>query len=129
MEVVIEKCLAEAGINCADGVRRLNESETLYLKLLKKFLLDKSYEYFLTCVNNGQNKDAWVYLHALKGLSANLSFVTLHNACVKTELELLDEKFTTSLQELDECYNTAKAAIQTAIEIDSQKEKDSLFIL
>lgn len=88
MDPTFEKSLNRAGIDVADGILRMSESEPLYTKLLIKFLSDKNYSRFFDSLDGGDEAQALIYIHALKGLAANLSMRSLNAECVKVEAEL-----------------------------------------
>lgn len=82
MEKKLEDALVGAGVDIRTGIERTAGNEALYLKLLNKFLQDQNYERFLSAAAQDDLQTARIHIHALKGLSANLSLMELYQECV-----------------------------------------------
>ncbi len=87
LEIKLKEQLAGAGMNVEDGVERVSGNEALYIKLLKKFPNDKNYERFVESMKSGAHDDAAIYMHTLKGLSANLGMNKLYEYCCEADAD------------------------------------------
>lgn len=72
--------LFKAGINTAEGLKRLNNDMPLYEDLLKKFTEDSCFQELCAALNANDCPTAFEAAHSLKGISANLSLKRLHEA-------------------------------------------------
>ncbi|MCK4699051.1 MAG: response regulator, partial [Bacteroidales bacterium] len=72
------------GIDIEDGLRRINNNKTLYLKLLTKF--SKNYSGFIRELKGklleGRTEEAERMVHTIKGVSGNISATDLYNYAV-----------------------------------------------
>ncbi len=103
--------LHAAGIEYRDGLKRMNGSEALYIKLLKKFVGDSNYAGFMANMEAGDGVQAAMHLHALKGLVANLSMTQLHAECVAAEASLRSGETVKNMDRLCESYDSVVKAI------------------
>lgn len=115
MNESVEERLYAAGIDHQDGVKRLNGSEVLYLRLLGKFVGDENFAGFLACMDAGDGAQAAMHLHALKGLAANLSMTRLYRECVEAETAMRAGKNVKNMEILRESYDAVIGAI-TSVE-------------
>lgn len=88
MEEGIREKLLKADIDVEAAVERFVGQEKLFMKFLKKFTEDASYETFRTKMEAEQYDDAFEAAHALKGLCGNLSIDGLFQI-VSREVEFL----------------------------------------
>ncbi len=74
------------GLNVAEGLSRLQENETLYLKLIEKFYHSESdfVKRFNMALSTHQD-DAVRVAHTLKGVAGNLGAAALHSAAADLE--------------------------------------------
>jgi len=100
----MEERMAGAGVDIADGIERSNDNEALYIKLLKKFNNDKNYGRFMECMEKGEYGGAAVYIHTLKGLSANLGMKKLYECCRRADEEFKEGRAATNTVEISENY-------------------------
>jgi len=78
--------LRAAGVDYDEGLKRMCGSEALYQKFLNKFLEDKSIEQLRENISKGDIEGAFHAVHALKGLSGNLSLKPLYEkSCILCE--------------------------------------------
>ena len=72
------------GIDIEDGLRRINNNKTLYLKILARF--SKNYSGFIRELKGkllkGSNEEAERMVHAIKGVSGNIGATDLYNYAV-----------------------------------------------
>ncbi|MCL2677744.1 MAG: Hpt domain-containing protein [Clostridiales bacterium] len=72
-------------LNEGDAVKRLGGNKRLYLKLLKSFLGDKSFQNLQQYAAAGDRENAKMAAHTLKGLAANLSLVVLSEEAARID--------------------------------------------
>lgn len=65
--------LKNAGIDAEDAVKRFMGNESLYAKMLRKFLDDENYENLVRAIPEKNESGALTASHTLKGLCGNLS--------------------------------------------------------
>ena len=65
--------LINAGIDAQEAVKRFMGNESLYARMLGKFLDDKNYEDLVAAVNEKNESNALTASHTLKGLCGDLS--------------------------------------------------------
>lgn len=85
------KKLKEIGVDVDQVVNRLGGNESLYLKICIQFLQDKSFQQFNQAVTTKDYPNAEIWIHTLKGVSANLGFVNMELLC-STILDKLKTK-------------------------------------
>lgn len=112
MDQKLQEHLYEAGIDCADGLGRMNGSEALFAKLLAKFPKDENYQNFRMNLAEGRWEEAKRNIHALKGLSANMGMKQLYRECVETEMQLKQDAPPENLAQLDRNYQNIVMVIQ-----------------
>ena len=76
MAIDFEK-LGAAGVNVDEALARLMGNETLFLRLLQKFLADKNYAKLVNALETGDAEAALAASHTLKGVCGNLSMTAL----------------------------------------------------
>lgn len=107
MEIMIQR-LKEIGINVDNVVSRLGGNEIFYLSVCRRFQDDRNYQLFQNALVKDDFESARIYIHTLKGVSANLGFAQMELIC-KSILEDLKNNDIVSLQqhkaELSEDYN------------------------
>ncbi|HIQ83105.1 MAG TPA: Hpt domain-containing protein [Candidatus Pullichristensenella stercorigallinarum] len=69
--------LLAAGIDVDGALARLMGNETLFLRLLQKFLADKNYAKLVNALETGDAEAALAASHTLKGVCGNLSMTAL----------------------------------------------------
>lgn len=81
----LEELYKEVGGNFEDVKRRLF-NEDFIKKFVLKFKDDDTYHHLIETFNQGDYKEAFRYIHTLKGTSVNLGFDDLyHTSCDLTE--------------------------------------------
>jgi signal transduction histidine kinase/CheY-like chemotaxis protein len=80
--------LAKHGVNVADGIKRLIGNKKAYEKCLVKFVEDKNFETLSRAILEEDLPAAAQAVHALKGVSANLSMNALAEAVTDLEQAL-----------------------------------------
>lgn len=74
-----KQILKDAGIDVEGALNRFLNNEDLYMKFLMKFPEDKSFWNFCQAMQDSNCEYALKYAHTLKGLSGNLSIMTLYD--------------------------------------------------
>lgn len=105
---------ASYGIDSDEGLQRFLNQENIYIKFLKKFPDDPSYQEMLKGIEEENIEVAFQAAHTLKGVSGNLALTKLHQAtCTLVEqlrmsdMSHLDE----SLPPVKEAYEQVMACI------------------
>ena len=80
----------EVCIDLTDGLKRVGGNMTLYRRLMKLFVDGNHFENLNNELQNGNVEKAKEVAHALKGLSANLSFSKINAYTIALEAELKD---------------------------------------
>ena len=74
--LTIEK-LKAFGANAEEGLQRCMNNEAFYLKMVSRFMEDKTFEKLKASVASGDLEEAFKAAHALKGVLGNLSLTPL----------------------------------------------------
>lgn len=93
MDEKIKSELAACGIDLQSAVARLMNNEALYLRLLKKFPADKSYQELIDGLAAKDYDMAFRGAHTLKGVSGNLSMNDLMDITVVIVEKLRSENY------------------------------------
>ena len=75
--LTVEK-LKQFGANTEEGLQRCMNNEAFYLKLISRFLEDKTFDKLKMEIANGNLEEAFKAAHALKGVLGNLSLTPLY---------------------------------------------------
>lgn len=75
--LTVEK-LRQFGANVDESLQRCLNNEAFYLKLVSRFLEDKSFDKLKEEISNGNLEEAFKASHALKGVLGNLSLTPLY---------------------------------------------------
>ena len=71
--------LEEGGINVKEAMQRFMNNEQLWIKFLKKFKADSSYENLVKSIEEKEWNKAFEAAHTLKGITGNLALSKLHD--------------------------------------------------
>lgn len=82
MDANQKKILENKGFDVDGTMRRFLNNEALYIKCLKKFLDDASYEKLKEAFNEGNCNEAFKAAHTMKGLISNLGINELYNLLI-----------------------------------------------
>ncbi len=85
--------LDKLGANTGEGLSRCLGREDMYLRLVPKALNDENFEKLKSSINNGDLTTAFEAVHAIKGVSGNLSLTPIYKKA---------EELTTLLREKTE---------------------------
>lgn len=87
MDELFRKRLEENGTDVETVLKRFMGNEAMYIKFIKKFLDDKSYNDLLENITKRDYEEAFKSAHTLKGVTANLGIEPLREAASQiTEL-------------------------------------------
>lgn len=67
------------GANVDEGLQRCMNNEAFYLKLVSRFLEDKTFDKLKENIESGNLEEAFKASHALKGVLGNLSLTSLYD--------------------------------------------------
>ncbi len=73
--------LKDIGVDVSSVISRLGGNELLYLNICHKFLQDQNFQLFQRAITTKNYEVAKIYIHTLKGVSANLGFIRLEHLC------------------------------------------------
>lgn len=99
------------GIDLKNGAERFLGNQELYLHFLKQFTTDESYGKFLEAMKAGHFEQARIHIHALKGMSANLSITSLHMICTEIDAQLICDASLVDMDRIHKVYREVQAAI------------------
>lgn len=109
--------LQDAGIDVEGALSRLMNNEGFFLKMLGKFIEDKTYQSLETAYEAKDMQGVLHAAHALKGVSSNLGMTRLSDLCGQMQ-HMLEGKEDGDVDALmagiRESYSTALAAAQAA---------------
>lgn len=115
MDVIDISKLRYSGVDADGALMRFSGNTALYDKFLKKFLTDDTFIKMADFIRVKDFEEAHKCAHSLKGVTGNLGLTDLYNAC-----EALCKVLQAGVPEpIVECYNQAKRAYDTAIEVIS----------
>lgn len=77
MDEMTRRCLAEAGVDTEDALRRFLGNEALLLKFLARLGQDENFPRLCDAMARGDEKAAFEAAHTLKGVCGNLSLQEL----------------------------------------------------
>jgi HPt (histidine-containing phosphotransfer) domain-containing protein len=72
-------------VNAEDALARLGGNKTLYGSLIQKFKDDGYFTVIENAFKSGDEKEISYQIHALKGVSANLSLTKITSCCIEIE--------------------------------------------
>ena len=106
MESEIKVLLEQNDFDVDGTMRRFLNNEALYIKCMKKFLDDQSYQKLKNAYEAGNCQDAFAAAHTMKGFVSNLGINSIYNV-LKPMVEKLragDMQIGEEMQILDELY-------------------------
>lgn len=114
----VEQLSQRTGCDLQAALRRLGGMETLYERLINKFLDDRTFEELKSAMEAGDFPMIETKAHTLKGISANLGFETLSqksDEIVKAVREDHKEQMEELFEECERLYERIVTAIQEAV--------------
>ena len=111
--------LKQAGINTDSALERFMNNEALYMRMMKKFLDDKTFISLVESVSQNDGKAALESSHTLKGVCGNLSidnlFTLFSEQVGLMRADKWDEAYS-MMSEITEKYTQVTDAIKTWID-------------
>lgn len=104
--------LKQAGINTDSAIQRFMNNESVYAKILSKFLSDETYKKLVKAVSENNGKEALEASHTLKGISGNLSMDTLFNLCSEQVTLMREDKWDEAYAMMPEITENYEKVIQ-----------------
>lgn len=112
--------LNSIGINTENAVERFMGNEALYVKMLKKFLDDKTYSALTAAVSENSRQASLEASHTLKGICGNLSFEKMYalfsEQVVLMRADKWDEAYA-MMTEIAEQYDILTKTLRTWIDM------------
>lgn len=92
-------------------------------KIVIKFLDDTSYYCFKKALNEENWKEAFLYAHSLKGVSANLYFKNLYKASSDITEELRARRYSIPIEMITALDDSYKEVVECLSEYKNSKEQ------
>lgn len=106
--------LSASGVDVSGTMDRFMNNEDLYKRILKKFLSDTSFADATKAKEEGRDEDAQMYIHTLKGVSANLGLTPIFSITDEMMQHFRDDNLEAAyglFDSLKEAYNKFVALI------------------
>jgi len=115
MDVKQKKYLEEKGFDVDGTMKRFLNNETLYLKCLKKFLDDSSFEKLKKGYEKGNCKEAFEGAHTMKGFVSNLGINEIYHLLIPMveKLRVQDMNLEQEMKQLEALYVDAYKTIES----------------
>jgi len=110
--------LGDYGCDTQTALERFLGKEELYIKFIKKFLDDKSFEELKNNIEKSDYENALKSVHTLKGVSGNLGFTALYDVTsdMVTKFRALQERDAVAeFGKLEKIYTDIYSIIQENI--------------
>jgi HPt (histidine-containing phosphotransfer) domain-containing protein len=92
MEKSIIDALAACGTDVSGALERFAGNEALYEKFLKKFTADATFPNLKAAMEGADDEEKKRAAHSMKGVAANLGFLSLQKAALETETCLKENR-------------------------------------
>lgn len=92
MKKLIEQ-LRSIDIDVDSVISHLGGNELLYIQLCNKFKNDMSFQLFQKKLLENDYEKAYLHIHTLKGVAANLGFMRLELLCMNIMHNIVDKNF------------------------------------
>jgi len=113
MEIEVKR---EDYVDINDALNRIGGNMALYKKLLGRFVEGNHFETLSAAALSGDMDEAARLAHTLKGVSANLSLVSIRSITTSMEHSFKEgSDFTTQLAALEQAYNTTMEIVSEII--------------
>ena len=106
--------LEEKGFDVDGTMKRLLNNEALYMKCLRKFLDDPSYDKLKEAYEKGNCKEAFEGAHTMKGFVSNLGINEIYHLLIPMveKLRVQDMHLDDEMQQLDILYKDTYKIIE-----------------
>lgn len=112
--MIDKPALIAAGIDPDDALRRLMNSESLYLRLLKKLPDDRTFDELKNAVSVKDHELMFRSSHTLKGVAGNLSLKALYEL-LAVQVEFFrsgsDDEGIAMMDDIETAYDAVIAAV------------------
>ncbi len=114
MDAEQKKMLEEKGFDVDGTMKRFLNNEALYLKCLRKFLDDPSYDKIKEAYSNGNCKEAFEGAHTMKGFVSNLGINEMYHVLIPMveKLRVQDMNLDMEMKQLETLYQDTYNIIQ-----------------
>ena len=114
MEVNQKKYLEEKGFDVDGTMKRFLNNETLYLKCLRKFLDDSSFDKLKAAYQSGNCKEAFEGAHTMKGFVSNLGINEIYHLLIPMveKLRVQDLNLDAEMNQLETLYRETYKVIE-----------------
>lgn len=114
MDANRKKFLEDNGFDVDGTMKRFLNNEALYLKCLRKFLDDPSYEKLKEAYEKGNSKEAFEGAHTMKGFVSNLGINELYHLLIPMveKLRVQDMGLDDEMKRLDTLYHNTYKIIE-----------------
>lgn len=114
MDAGQKELLKKEGFDVDGTMRRFLNNEALYLKCLKKFLDDPSYEELKNAYVEGNCNDAFKAAHTMKGFVSNLGIDKLYHLLIPMvdKLRVQDMNIDEEMKQLETVYQETYKIIE-----------------
>ena len=103
-------------IDAADGLKRVNNNKSLYVKLLNKFKTETYFDDLSAALSIQDFDKAKASAHTIKGIAANLSLLELQKQALNVETQIKNNSLDPlALDSLAACYAETLAEIDKVI--------------
>ncbi len=106
MDANQKKFLEDKGFDVDGTMKRFLNNETLYMKCLKKFLDDSSFEKLKIAFEKGNCKEAFEGAHTMKGFVSNLGINEIYHLLIPMveKLRVQDMNLEQEMKQLEALY-------------------------
>lgn len=114
MDANVKLMLENNGFDVEGAMKRFLNNEALYVKCLKKFLDDTSYEELKTAYEAGNCNDAFKAAHTMKGFVSNLGINNIYHLLIPMveKLRVQDMNVEEDIRQLGEMCEKAAEIIE-----------------
>lgn len=114
MDAGQKEFLEGKGFDVDGTMKRFLNNEALYLKCMKKFLDDSSFDKLKNAYENGNSKEAFEGAHTMKGFVSNLGINELYHQLIPMveKLRVQDMNLDDEMKRLEELYRDTYKIIE-----------------
>ena len=114
MDADQKKMLEEKGFDVDGTMKRFLNNETLYLKCLRKFLDESSFDKLKAAYQSGNCKEAFEGAHTMKGFVSNLGINEIYHLLIPMveKLRVQDLNLDAEMNQLETLYRETYKVIE-----------------
>lgn len=115
MDASVKAMLENKGFDVEGAMRRFLNNEALYIKCMKKFLVDPSYEQLRSAYHAGNCDEAFKAAHTMKGFVSNLGINNIYHLLIPMveKLRVQDMNIEEELKQLDVLYEESIKLVES----------------